>query len=500
MAPPNEYLEERSASAVDQAVIATTPEGVVVAWNPNAETLYGWTADEAIGRNIVELTPSEHGTGEAEAIMKTLRAGESWTGEFLLRRKDGSEFLAFVSDTPVFDDAGEIMLIVGVSHNAANRRVHERDVEREAAMLRLALDAASIGTWSWDITAGRATWDAATATLFGLPPDALEFGSPTPTLHPDDAGRVMDAVEVARRDGSNVEVEFRVIWPDDSIHWLIARGRLVNLAGSPDGMIGIVADIEPRKRAEAALVETGRLRAAQDRRAIEVLQEALIRPDFPAVANFDLAARYLPADSDTGLGGDWYDTFELFDGSIMIGVGDVSGHGIRATRLMAKLRHATRAYACIDPDPTFVLRELDRFLQHFGVGDEFATVQLLVIDPVCGAYELVSAGHPPPIHFEGDHASILSLVPTPPIGMGLLPETITPHRDTLDPGQALVLYTDGLVERHDESLDTGLERLTQSLARAATSDELCDAALAGCLTGVRRNDDICVLAIRHDDS
>ena len=310
----------------------------------------------------------------------------------------------------------------------------------------------------------------------------------------------MDAVEVARRDGNNVEIEFRVVWPDGSIHWLIARGRAVSLDGSPDGMIGILADIEPRKRAEAALVETGRLRAAQDRRAIEVLQEALIRPDFPAVANFDLAARYLPADSDTGLGGDWYDTFELFDGSIMIGVGDVSGHGIRAARLMAKLRHATRAYACIDPDPTSVLRELDRFLQHFGVGDEFATVQLVVIDPASGAYELVSAGHPPPIHFEGHHASILTLVPTPPIGMGLLPETITPHRDTLAPGRALVLYTDGLVERHDESLDTGLERLTQSLARAATSDELCDAALAGCLTGVRRNDDICVLAIRHDDS
>ena len=195
-----------------------------MAWNPNAETLYGWTAAEAIGRNVVELTPSEQATGDAETIMKTLRAGESWSGEFLLRRKDGSEFLAFVSDTPIFDENGDIMLVVGVSHDAAERRLRERDVEREAAMLRLALDAASIGTWSWDITAGRATWDSSTAALFGLPPDALEFGSPAPSLHPDDAGRVMDAVEVARRDGNNVEIEFRVVWPDGSIHWLIARG------------------------------------------------------------------------------------------------------------------------------------------------------------------------------------------------------------------------------------------------------------------------------------
>jgi hypothetical protein len=130
---------------------------------------------------------------------------------------------------------------------------------------------------------------------------------------------------------------------------LIARGRFVYRDGSPDAMIGIVADIDERKRTEAALVETAHLRNAQDRRAIQVLQEALIRPDFPALAHFDLAARYLPADSDTELGGDWYDAFTLPDGRIMIGVGDVSGHGIRAARLMAKLRQSTRAYACIDP-------------------------------------------------------------------------------------------------------------------------------------------------------
>ena len=65
MEHPSEFVDERSASPVYQAVIATTPEGVVVAWNPNAETLYGWTAAEAIGRSIVELTPSEQATGDA---------------------------------------------------------------------------------------------------------------------------------------------------------------------------------------------------------------------------------------------------------------------------------------------------------------------------------------------------------------------------------------------------------------------------------------------------
>ena len=282
MATPDPLREPATAPAV----IATTPGGVVVAWNAEAETLYGWSAEEALGRNIVELTPSEQAATDADAIMKTLRNGESWSGEFPVRRKDGSSFLAFVSDTPVVDENGDIVVIVGVSHDAAERRLHERGAEREAAMLRLALDAASIGTWTWDMAAGTATWDSAMGALFGLPPDAFEFGSLASYVHPDDAGRVMEAVEAARHGGGGkVENEFRVIWPDGSTHWLIARGRFLYRGGARDAMIGIVAGIDERKRAEAALVETAHLRAAQDRRAIQVLQEALIRPDFPDVAS-----------------------------------------------------------------------------------------------------------------------------------------------------------------------------------------------------------------------
>jgi PAS domain S-box-containing protein len=491
-------LADRLVPAAGQAIIVTTPAGSVLAWNPQAETLYGWTVEEALGRNIAELTPSAQAIDEAEAIMKTLRSGQSWSGEFPVRRKDGSTFVAYVSDTPVLDENGDILTIVGVSHDATQRRLYERSTEREAAMLRLALDAASIGTWTWNIEDRSATWDSTMGALFGRGPDAFEFGSLASYLHPDDAGLVMEAVESARHaGGGKVANEFRVIWPDGSIHWLLARGRFVYRDGSPDAMVGIVADIDERKGAEAARAETVQVRTAHDRQAIQVLQEALIRPEFPDVAHFDLAARYLPADS-TELGGDWYDSFTLVDGRIMISVGDVAGHGIRAARLMAKLRHATRAYACIDPDPSYVLRQLDAFLQHFGIDGEFATVQLAALDPSTGAYELVSAGHPPPLCIREEKATLLATTATPPVGAALLPETIIPYFDTLSPGHALLLYTDGLIERHDEPIDQGLRRLTESVPLLATSDELCDAALKGCLTGHHRSDDICVFAIRRN--
>ena len=100
---------------VDLAVIATDAEGVVVTWNARAETLYGWSREEAIGRPITELTVPESETATAEEIMAALRRGESWQGTFRLRRKDGGSFSAFVKDSPIVDDHGRLIGIVGVS-------------------------------------------------------------------------------------------------------------------------------------------------------------------------------------------------------------------------------------------------------------------------------------------------------------------------------------------------------------------------------------------------
>jgi PAS domain S-box-containing protein len=104
---------------IDRAVIATQPDGSVVHWNSAAELLYGWTAQEAVGRNIVELTPGELSRGEATDIMSVLAAGEPWSGEFLVRTKSGARFTAHVVDIPVLDEAGTLVGIIGLSRRSA---------------------------------------------------------------------------------------------------------------------------------------------------------------------------------------------------------------------------------------------------------------------------------------------------------------------------------------------------------------------------------------------
>lgn len=111
----NADLYRHMLDAVGQAVIATDTEGTVIYWNRAAEKLYRCPASEALDHNILEITPAEGAESRAAEIFATLRDGKTWSGEFPVRRRDGSEFPALVTDTPVFDESGEMVAIVGVS-------------------------------------------------------------------------------------------------------------------------------------------------------------------------------------------------------------------------------------------------------------------------------------------------------------------------------------------------------------------------------------------------
>lgn len=106
---------QRLLDQLDQAVIVTDPDGVIRYWNAYATALYGWQAAEVLGRNIMTVTVAQASAQEAEEIMEQLRAGKSWRGPFLLRRRDGSTFEGIVVDSPVLDDGGNLVAIIGIS-------------------------------------------------------------------------------------------------------------------------------------------------------------------------------------------------------------------------------------------------------------------------------------------------------------------------------------------------------------------------------------------------
>ena len=116
--------------AVGQAVIATDLEGRITYWNRSAQDLYGFSAEETMGRFVVDVIPSEAYRERAEQIMLQLRAGRSWSGEFEVRRKDGTTFPAMVTDTPVRDEQGNLVGIIGISTDITERKLAEQEIER----------------------------------------------------------------------------------------------------------------------------------------------------------------------------------------------------------------------------------------------------------------------------------------------------------------------------------------------------------------------------------
>jgi serine phosphatase RsbU (regulator of sigma subunit) len=182
----------------------------------------------------------------------------------------------------------------------------------------------------------------------------------------------------------------------------------------------------------------------------------------------------------------------------MLAVGDVSGHGVEAARLMAKLRHATRAYALVDDDMAAVLANLDGFLEQFGDSVQIATLLLVRLDPADGLLEVGSAGHLPPLLIGGEGSELLDTRPRPALGSGMPTEPVELLKARIEPGGALLLFTDGLVERRDESLDVGFERLrTARFDTAPDAATLCRLAVEIALADAPSRDDVCVLALRR---
>ncbi|MBD3312025.1 PAS domain S-box protein [archaeon] len=121
-------LQAELLKAVGQAVIATKPDGEIFYWNKAAEKLYGWKEEEVIGKDISKVTPTDMSRRQANKIMAKLRKGESWEGEFMVQKKDGTEFPAIVSDAPVMNDKGELTAIIGVTTSITERKKLEKQL------------------------------------------------------------------------------------------------------------------------------------------------------------------------------------------------------------------------------------------------------------------------------------------------------------------------------------------------------------------------------------
>ncbi|WP_197371842.1 ATP-binding SpoIIE family protein phosphatase, partial [Streptomyces clavuligerus] len=215
------------------------------------------------------------------------------------------------------------------------------------------------------------------------------------------------------------------------------------------------------------------------------LQRSMMPVIGPAIPGMEVAGRYVPTGGGLQVGGDWYDMIPLPSGRMALVIGDVQGHDVRAAGLMGQLRIALRAYASEGHRPDAVLSRASRFLHGITDGHgkadhslpRFATCLYLEVDPASGGVEIARAGHPEPAVRMAD-GTVLVRPTEGGLPLGIDPDSDYPTtRLTLEPGETMMICTDGLLETGGHDLDTGWERLRRVLENPSgqSLEELADA-------------------------
>ncbi|MGW1991445.1 SpoIIE family protein phosphatase [Embleya sp. NPDC001921] len=295
--------------------------------------------------------------------------------------------------------------------------------------------------------------------------------------------------------------------------WMIvpvrARGLTLGVV-----LFGRTTCEEPFEEADLALAEELVARAAvcldnarrfaRERAAALTLQRSLLPQGLPEQAAAEAAYRYLPADVELGVGGDWFDVIPLSGARVALVVGDVVGHGIHAAAAMGRLRTAVRTLADVDLAPDELLTHLDDLVirlsaeanleEHGTGGDIGATCLYAVYDPASNRCSVARAGHPPPAVVRPDGTvELLDLPAGPPLGLGGMPFESTEVE--LAEGSVLALYTDGLIESRHRDVDRGIDELRRALADPAASLEaVCDNVIASLLPDGPKDDVVLLLA------
>jgi len=514
-------------------------DGTVVAWNREAERMFGRSEEEAVGRDVAELmfAPEDraaHIERRARELELPEKAGPS-RREVVMTRRHGTKFPAEITVSRIKADGRTLFAFFVRDVSARRQREREREeLMREQAAreeaeqmasivhgLQVLLDAALAHTRLDDMLDALLprlcevlTADAASVLLTDEDGSLVVHAS-TGELPGDDedpirahvgegiAGRVAQSRESElANDPAAADVADPALCSCGSVLGvpLLAGGSVtgVLLVGVPPPRRFIDDDLLLLALAGdrvALAIEHARV-FEREHRIAETLQRSLLPDRLPALPGLEVAARYLPAASEAEGGGDWYDVIPIGAGRVGLVMGDVAGKGLAAASMVGRLRSALRAYALEGHDgPTVVARLND--LVWSEVGDsEMATLAYVVIDPAESTVSWVNAGHLPPLVIEPDGSTFFLEGPgAVPLGVMSFPAYSEETRQ-LPAGATVLLYTDGLVERPGELLDTGLERLATAARGADDGPErLCDGLVRGLVPAGAASDDVALLAL-----
>ena len=492
--------------SLQEGFFVTDQEGTIVEANQAFLALVGYSPDGLPYRWphpwIPEAGADPDGRAQADQALVDYQRNGGGRYTIQVRHRAGQTVWLACSSASLPSPNGYGRLFVGTARDVTAERLA---TQREATLAGFAAALAATGEISEMLTTAAREIAAAvnsrqvTVALWSSDDNRAVTGWPRPA-----AGQAPTSIVAEALDGVRHQPAASVaVLPGDEGTVLLAApldgtGSSAHAAEFPGGRSpgAEVRELFSVLTSHLAQVLAKARDYEQTRAVALTLQHAILAPtELP----HGFAARYTPAVTPLEVGGDWYDVIPLPGERTGVVVGDCVGRGLPAAAVMGQLRSASQAVLLRAPGPAEALSDLDTFASRIP-GAECASVFCAILDPAAGTATYSCAGHPPPILVtdEGkyqllDQARSLPLAMLPPDWRRTQVTTVLP------PGATLMLYTDGLVERRSQPLDTGIEAAAVTVARHTQDhpDDVADHVMAAMSPAAGYEDDVAVLIYRH---
>jgi PAS domain S-box-containing protein len=277
-----EEVRARLAAIVessDDAIISKNLDGIITSWNAGARRIFGFTAEEAIGKSITIIIPPDMRDQEAR-ILARLRTGERLDHfETIRMNRAGERINVSLTISPIRDSHGRVIGASKIARDITERKRVEAALRESQTQLALALESSKTAMFDWDLRTQRGSWNPQMATIYGFNPEGKHITADEwrSLFHPEDAPRLAEEAQRIYRDHDQFQFEYRALRPDGEVRWILSHGRVVR---DPDGiairLIGTHTDIIERKQfeeAEKVRELTGRLLHAQDAERRRIARE-----------------------------------------------------------------------------------------------------------------------------------------------------------------------------------------------------------------------------------
>lgn len=402
--------------------------------------------------------------------------------------------LTSLADISISRHAGSVLLIWRVEDESA----------RLASLLQHAQRLGRVGAFEEDALTGDITWHGQLFELFGRRPTEapVALRDLVGHAHPDDSGTIRRFLKTVLHQRQVGSAAFRMLRRDGvTRHIRVTAEPALGVDGGLEAVRGAYQDISAQHWTEVALTATrDRLvateEAAEERNRLTLqLQHAIMPPVKPPLdaPDLEVAVRYRPAESESLVGGDWYDAVVLPSKKVLLCVGDVAGHGVEAATGMVVLRNALRGLAVTGAGPGQLLSWLNSVAHHL-TAQVTATAVCGIFDPSTRTLRWARAGHLPPVLVRGKEAVDLPLLRG--LLLGALAEAEYEEAELrLEPDDIVLMYTDGLVERRDTPVeDSVAQLLTMAQQPSDSLEQRLDQLLARSKSDT--DDDTCVVGVQ----